>query len=69
MPLSSDVIAGQVQLGETVRAHIVDAPLCAIARMFDRLNVSIASGRNPSRTTMITRVITVAVDILDSPAG
>jgi hypothetical protein len=68
MPLISDVIAGHVQLGETVRADIVDAPLSAIARMLDRSNASIASGRKPSRTTMITRRIAVGVDILDSPA-
>src|SRR5437763_9793678 len=68
MPLSSDVIAGHVQLGETVRAHIVDAPLSAKARMFDRAYASIASGRNPSSTTMITRQIAVGMDILCSPA-
>src|SRR5690242_8053476 len=62
--LSSEVIAGQVQLGETVRADIVDAPFSAIARMFDRSNASMASGRSPSRTTMTTRQMAVAIDIL-----
>src|SRR5438445_90212 len=63
-PLTSDVMAGQVQLGETVRAAMVDAPLSARARMFDRSNAPMASGRNPSRTTMITRRIAVGMDIL-----
>jgi len=69
MPLSSDVIAGHVQLGETVRADIVDAPLSAMARMFDSVYASIASGRNPSSTTMITRQIAVDMDILCSPGN
>lgn len=54
-PVSSEVIAAVVMLGATVLPRSVDAPRLRRRLVWERPNRSMASGRSPSSTTMITR--------------